>query len=914
MSISKQLVCQKYIYKIHSSRLRKEGWDLSLSLEEAHRNDEIIALADSLILRWIDELNGIEGADERAREIKTEIRSLRKGDGGIKTRRKIKALYEELDNLQFKPDYMSLIIDRNSDYYRACKGFSVNGVRYKRLLGTNGGIKNSTIVFVSERLHGELSRRIENGRNPDKELVTAKLEAYKALTCSASIPVSMPHGVLIVNDAETEFFDDILYLTDEDGGEPVMERRPHEHIKLDATDGCGMMLPSLAKRWGDELELGYTPSGLNSRMSFEKGMVYTFDFIDFAEKVAADYLVKDAWGDTVDVRDVELVLTTSMVKLWDSYRSCDDYINTSISNGYTFSVTKVCPENLESERNLNYQFIQSYDLSDAEIEELARPTMDEIRDVLGGDWRKTLLFLRGSDIKPENVLRVSNDYIKAIMVDRRMLDDPYVQSSIYRLIKNRINDAKIGVLKVHGNYSIISGDPYLLCQSMFGIKLTGLLKAGEIYNRYWADAGAEKLACFRAPMSCHNNIRIVRPVSNDEASYWYRYMTTCTIFNAWDTSLSALNGADCDGDMVLLTDNRILVEKCRQLPTLMCAQRNASKSIPEEEDFVRSNIDSFGNDIGKTTNHITAMFDTQSFFPFWSKEYETLGYRIMCGQLYQQNEIDKAKGIICNPMPRSWYDRHALGNIKDESTRIFYKDILSSKKPYFMRYIYPSLMKEYNDYIKNSNKNSLRRFGMTIEQLYDLDYCKQTEAQAEFLKFYEMMMPVSNGNCVMNRICRMIEDEFDGYIKKHNASTKFDYRILKSGAEYSRKQFHDVSRLYEDYNRRVQTYCIIAGYEKVMEWESSAKLRNMDIEFRRQCDQVCPNRYTLCDIILDLCYRRGSTKRFSWSMCGATIIDSLLEKNNHIISFPVLDPDGDIEFGGKVFRLENINTLEVSPE
>ena len=49
-------------------------------------------------------------------------------------------------------------------------------------------------------------------------------------------------------------------------------------------------------------------------------------------------------------------------------------------------------------------------------------------------------------------------------------------------------------------------------------------------------------------------------------------------------------------------------------------------------------------------------------------------------------------------------------------------------------------------------------------------------------------------------------------------------------------------------------------------------------------------------------------------MCGATIIDSLLEKNNHIISFPVLDPDGDIEFGGKVFRLENINTLEVSLE
>ena len=45
--------------------------------------------------------------------------------------------------------------------------------------------------------------------------------------------------------------------------------------------------------------------------------------------------------------------------------------------------------------------------------------------------------------------------IKAIMIDQRMLDDPFVQSSIYQMIRNRINEAKVGVLKVHGNYSIV---------------------------------------------------------------------------------------------------------------------------------------------------------------------------------------------------------------------------------------------------------------------------------------------------------------------------------------------------------------------------------------------------------------------------------------------------------------------------
>ena len=631
------MVCQKFIYKIHSSRLRKERWKLLLPIEEARRNDEIISLADSQVLRWIDELNGIYDADAKAKEIKREIKRLRKEQNSIQNKRAIKGLYNDLDKLQFKPDYMCLIIDREKDYYRACKGFSINGIKYKRLLGTNGGIKNSTIVFVSERLADELKKRIDNDRDPTKELVTAKLEAYKALACSASIPVSLPKGILVVPDAETSFKSDIIYLTDEDDGEPVMEERKDEKITIDASDGYGIMLPSLAERWSKELELDYLVSGVNTRFSFEKGMVFTFDFLEFAETVAHKYIVKDAWGNDVDIRDVELILTTSMVKLWDSYESCEDYIQKSISNGYSFGIAKTCPKELENERNLNYQFIQSYDLDDEAIEELIAPTMNEIKDVLGGDWRKTVLFLKGCGLNEDNVANLSNDFVKAIMIEPKMLDDPYIQNSIYQLIRNRINEAKVGVLKVHGNYSIVSGDPYLLCESIFGMTPRGLLNSGEIYNKYWVDTGAENLACFRAPMTCHNNIRLVKPAHSDKTSYWYQYMNTCTILNNWDTATAALNGCDFDGDLVMLTDNKVLVEHLKPLPALFCAQRKADKRISTEEDFIQSNIDSFGNDIGQTTNWITSMFDVRAKYHKNSKAYKELSYRIQCGQLYQQN-------------------------------------------------------------------------------------------------------------------------------------------------------------------------------------------------------------------------------------------------------------------------------------
>ena len=869
----------------------------------------MISLADSQTLRWIDYLNDITDADAEAKKIKEEIRSLRTAPNSVKNRHAIKKLYEDLDQLQYKADYVTLIIDKEKDYYRACKGFQINGVKYRRLLGTNGGIKNSTIVFVSEKVIDELHRRISNGRNPEKELVTAKLEAYQALTCSASTPVSFPKGIAVVNDCETSFLSDIVYLTDECDGEPTMELQKQQKVDLDASDGFGMMLPSLAERWSKELGLDYTISGANTRFSFEKGMAFTFDYVDFAEKIAGGkYIIKDAWGNDFDVRDVELILTTSMVKLWDSYDSCEAYVRNSLSNGYTFGIAKTCPKELESEHSLNYQFIQSYNLSDDEIEELIAPTMNEIKDVLHGDWRKTLLFLKGIGMNESNIENLDDDFVKAIMIDKRMIDDPFVQNAIYQLIKNRIDEAKVGVLKVHGNYSIVSGDPYALCQNMFGLEVTGLLKSGEIYNKYWREFGSEKLACFRAPMTCHNNIRLVYPVHSSDADYWYQHMKTCTIFNAWDTAAAALNGMDFDGDLVMLSDNRILVEKLEPLPALMCAQRKAAKTIPTEDDFVRSNIESFGNDIGQTTNYITSMFEVRSHYPKGSVEYDTLSYRIRCGQLYQQNAIDKAKGIICKPMPRTWHDRHAANKIEDDELRDFYRSIVADKKPYFMRYIYPALMKQYNQYIKNTNRNCLREFQMTVDELRMVPADELTERQSDFLRYYDYRMPVGTGECVMNKICKRFEQEFDGYIRKHNSKIKFDYTIMKNASEdYTTTQYRAIKKLYEDYNKKMQSYTVFAQSEKIDKYDAFTELSEMNAEFRKSCDIICQIESALCNIVLDLCYQ----KSFAWNMCGSEIIHNLLLNHNHTVNFPTLDADGDIEYCGERFKIVS-KKLEVN--
>lgn len=253
-------------------------------------------------------------------------------------------------------------------------------------------------------------------------------------------------------------------------------------------------------------------------------------------------------------------------------------------------------------------------------------------------------------------------------------------------------------------------------------------------------------------------------------------------------------------------------------------------------------------------------------------------------------------------MPKSWHDRWAAGVIDDESQRDLYRRIVVGRKPYFMRYVYPSLMKQYNTYIRNTDKNCLREFGMTVAELKNIPDHKRTEDQALFLKYYDIYMPVGMNDCVMNRICRKIEETFDGSLSAPKAS-QFDYSMLRGDVEYTNGQFSAIKRLYDEYGNRMTSYTMFAEREKIDKADVNIYLGMLRDDFERGCASVCPDENALCNIVLDLCYTRSSSKQFAWDMCGDQIIENLLMKSGRKISFPVLDQDGDIEYAGNRFSM-----------
>ena len=551
---------QRLVLKINSKRLRYNNWDLNVTLEEAKKNEELVSLGDSIALRMIMQIRGNNVTEEDINQTKRNIKKYKKMTTNKENKLRIENEYKKLTEQTFIEDYVMIVFDSIDDWNKVNSkkiNLKINGKEFVRLLGTSGGIKKSTVVFCSKEIHEELDRRLNNGRDVTQKYVPAKFEAYKSLSCSSSTPVPQPRDILVIKDGETKFTDKVIRLSDNGSGGFDLTYDDYYGITRAFTDGCGMISPQLSMEWTkhltgkayeDKCGNEIPSTGYNIRNAWTKGMVFTFPFVEYADEIG-EYLVEDIWGDMVDVRDVDLVITDNMLKLAKAYKSRKDYLDNCKKNGFEFCVAKILPEVLECTRNMNYQFLQSYELNDEDICELIAPTVSMVKGAIGyseDDFAKMLLFMKGSKISKDDFIYDDNPMAKALMIDKRMMNDPFIKNRVYNMIKKKISDSKKGVLQVKGNYQVVSGDLYAMCQHMFKRKITGLLGAKEFYSREWLNKGVKEVVAFRAPMTVANNVVKMKFKDTEETNKWYRYMRTCIVLNAWDTTMDAMNGMDMD--------------------------------------------------------------------------------------------------------------------------------------------------------------------------------------------------------------------------------------------------------------------------------------------------------------------------------------------------------------------------------
>ena len=805
-------VPQYDIFKINTKKLRYYNWDLKISKRDAFLCGEIVSLFEAQEFRLISQI-----------------------------------LNKPINEIDFSEYIFVPEVENKADFkHITSKGVKVNGILFKRFVGTPNGLKHNTLMFVNVEVLDELNRRVDCGRK-EISIIPSKLEAYKSLSCSASQPICSPKKILVVPDCITHIIEDVINIDCPlDSADPKIISAENESLENNTADGFSVCTVDYMQRVAESLGLGYLPGGVCLRNAWFKGMLYPFPIMEFFEEYYDKDTVVDIWGDEHNIADIEMITTESSLKLWKAYDSIDEYIRLTEENGFTWAVTKISPKVLDEQRELNYQYLQSYEFDDEDIEELCAPTVQYLKDALCGDYESTIRFLGiSSNTEP-------NTWQRALYENPYMLGDPFIIDSVYRMIRKKIDNAKIGKLLVDGNYQICSGDPFILMEHVCGLPLKGLLKAGQIYSSYWVNRQIKDVVVFRSPMTSHNNIRRCEVVDNSETSYWYQYMDGIMILNGWDTMCQALNGEDFDGDINFSTNNPILLKGYRKLPALICIQHNAEKIIPTEEDIIKSNWNGMGNQVGTITNRITTMMEVQSHFKKGSAEYEELQRRIAAGQHFQQLELDKIKGILAEPMPKYWYDLHKC----DDD---FQRSICANKKPYFMIYVYDDYKARYNRYLKESEKTQQITYGEVIEP------------DREFLEYKESRNPFGMGPCAMNRICWYIEKQFKGIVSKVKRDSTFDYELLKCGVSYSSDLKDKMQQLANEYSIAVHENLKNTDYLSREQGNNNRKL--VQRYYRQEAEKLVPNEEQRYDMVLDLYYGNQINRQFCWDVIGEMIVE-----------------------------------------
>lgn len=835
-------VPQYEVFKIETDKLKYYNWDYYITKKEAFKHQEVVSLFESQAFRIV------------ANEI----------------------IKDDPKNIDFSKVFFQVVISKKADFARATssKGIKLNGETFKRFVGTNGGLKNNTLIFCNVKYIDELNKRCECDRDKTVKLVPAKYESYKALTCSASQPICEPKGIIVVKDATTCFNADVIELSsceDSPTGTPIETLVKGKMFDdVNASDGFNLCTIEYMQKVAESLGVDFIPTGVCLRNAWTKGMLYPFPIYEFVEKYNnGNYFVEDIWGHIKDLRECDMILTESSLKLWKAYSSVEDYIDAYHRNGYCFSVTKISSPHLDEQRELNYQYLQSYEFTDADIEELCAPTVKFLKDSMGNDYESVINFLgitQFSDI---------NSWQRALYANEYMLGDPFIVDSIHRFIKKKVNDAKIGKLLVNGNYQLASGDPFTLMQSICGLKRTGLLKAGECYSKFWIDKEENEVIVFRSPMTSHNNIRRCKINRTEEAQYWYQYMSSVMIINSFDSFCMAENGCDWDGDILYSTNNCVLKRKFRELPAIECAQNTCDKIIVSEREVKQTNKNGMGNKVGTITNRVTAMMEVQARFEKGTPEYDEMSYRITCGQTFQQNEIDRVKGIVATPMPSSWYNIDACGDNK------FLQSICADKKPYFFIYVYDYVKTDYKKYIKTNNNKCKQYFGCNVDELRIKE--NKTDEENDFLFWYDYRFPVGTSNCAMNRICRYMEKELDGYKSQLKKNSNFDYKVLRKDKICRNEHREQLKVLEEDYCKYIKEYREkkvneLYNHTGMFDGENVIVERKKMIDyFRKEAINICPNDDERFNIILDMTYLHNCNKQFCWDIIGELIVARLEE-------------------------------------
>jgi hypothetical protein len=466
-------------------------------------------------------------------------------------------------------------------------------------------------------------------------------------------------------------------------------------------DGQGLISKEYAKKLSKKIGLKHVSNGFQIRMPYVKGLVINFDIKSWFSQHGITEII-DLWNNTVKVQDLDMILTESCFKAkmeaqegknkW-LFNSTKEYTDLLEEYGHKYvGVTNYIKsvDKTDIFTTLNYQFINSLDLSFDDLKNLSLPYGNTLMKILKHNDTASVKALINMVIKEnqDDESRLDTDVQKAIDLDARMIFDPRVQKFIRNRVKEELKSMLKGRIPVRADYKFITGDCIAFMEHVSGKEVKGFLDANEFYCH-----GLEgEHVMMRNPITSWHEVKKGQFIKSDIE--YVKHLDNVIQLNGYDLTMPQLSGADVDGDKVFLTKESII--RNAVMEDLVIVNED-DKTTANALDYNNENILKF--ELKNLSNETSTVTNINTLIQSYALEREDLRsseLAIATAKQLQAEFIDSVKKGTNPKIPDVLLE-------------------LQNRKPYFQKFIYEDWKSTDNDYKYLEIRSPLNRFSAALE-------------------------------------------------------------------------------------------------------------------------------------------------------------------------------------------------------
>ncbi len=741
--------------------------------------------------------------------------------------------------------------------------------------------RTQILSFVDSTISDELDERISMGIKLEKT-VLAKLYAYRGLMLSGchcienwypKVIIVPDYYRIIANQKIKYVYDKEIEFTDKEGKQRTWQQKDIAEdirdITINVFDGCGIHHPDISKLVKEKLKSKTDLTSILWRMPYIKGVTHEVDYVKFFEERGVKEIV-DVWGDKHNIYSEPMIIMTESMYKGKKYfqkfkdgRDWDEYWNKFKQYDHCVGVAK-WNFSLEEEPKYtrsSYQILQDLDLSYEDFSLLAKDSIDWATKIVNGDSFYTYCFLGlfADHIKP------LNSYCKAILKNPEMLKEYGVRKYLINLITKYIDEFKCGKLWLNACFKILTPDLIMLLEWIAGDKNpNGCLNSDQFYSLDIDGIYDGEYLIERNPHICKSEHTILNATSNSLIKVYCGNLVNICMINGKSITPQRLNGADYDGDLVLVINNELMKSGVKRDIAVVIDvddKITGEEEEPNKENKAKIVLRTLNSLIGETSNCATGYHNKVPKTPEQKIKYESF---IDLLSVINGKSIDYAKTGVLYNIPR-----HIAK--------------YSKPFPYFMKYA--------GEYYSNQTKFSRSPSNMN-RLCWEIEKWNKSFKYKHSYRDFDYTIMIDDSIDIDQNTVDKIETVYLEFCKEMADLSKLQYKLRNY------KKFQAELKNIITYKTAKQTEIYWKHYYNL---------------YKTMCNEVCNDQKMLANIVVRLCYEkypnRNTYKKFIWVVAEEGIVQNIKQVP---IKLPIRTLNGDYEYLGKQYDIIDVNLEDIN--